>query len=100
ELLEAPLVQFETERSVAELPVDVRLPQIGRFEDVPVGVDGTIDLDAVVVMNRFAGCNGNSHGDPSPVANSTSAGSYGSGRTLLSVRGMGRGGAGTTRDIR
>ena len=40
QLLEAVLVDAEAQRPVAELRVDVLLPQRRRLEDVAVGVDG------------------------------------------------------------
>ena len=42
ELLEPVLVEHDAQGAVAELGIDVALPQVGRLEDVPVGVDRTL----------------------------------------------------------
>ena len=61
ELLEAVLVDHDAQRPVAELGVDVGLPQVGWLEDVPVGVDGAVEGDGMGLVDRLAGRDGDRH---------------------------------------
>lgn len=62
QLLEAVLVDHHAQRAVAELGVDVVLPQRRRLQDVAVGVDGPVDCDLMRLVDRLPGGDGDSHG--------------------------------------
>ena len=61
ELLEPVLVEHDAQRPITEGRVDVGLPEVGRLEDVAVGVDGSVEGDGVGVVDRLAGGDSDGH---------------------------------------
>ena len=53
ELLEPVLVEHDAQRPVAVLRLEVRLPQVGRLEDVAVGVDGAGERQPLGDVHRL-----------------------------------------------
>src|SRR5438045_55287 len=51
QLVEAVLVLYDPQRPVAELRLDVLLPEVGGLEDVAVGVDGAVPGQAVRLVH-------------------------------------------------
>ena len=53
ERFEAGVVAHDAQRAVAELRLEVGLPQVGRLEDVAVGVDGAVEPQLLGFVHRL-----------------------------------------------